>query len=415
MKVLILLAASLQAQSLDSIIAKEVAAMEQKLIETRRELHMHPELSNQESLTGKFIADRLRALGFDEVKTNVAGHGVIGVIQGGKPGPVVAWRADIDALPIDESAFDVPYRSTNKGVKHACGHDAHMTVALGVAEVFSRIRKDLPGTVKFIFQPAEEGVSNAEFFGAALMIKEGAMQNPRPKAIFAFHVSPMIEAGKIGYASGPFLASVDSVNISVKGKKAHGAFPQEGTDALVTAAQCVNMLQTIHSRRISTMDPSVLTMGTISGGDRSNVVAESVKMEGTLRTFSEATRESYRTYVKQTLQGCTGISGATYELEWLQPSYPVTTNPAGLLEATLPSIRRIVGIEGATRMAPQMGGEDFSLFQKEVPGVMFWLGVGNEARGIRSGLHTADFDIDEVALLVGVKTAAAILLDYLSR
>lgn len=415
MKVLILLAASLQAQSLDSIIAKEVAAMEQKLIETRRELHMHPELSNQESRTGKFIADRLRALGFDEVKTNVAGHGVIGVIKGGRPGPVVAWRADIDGLPIDESTFDVPYRSTNKGVKHACGHDAHITVALGVAEVFSRIRKDLPGVVKFIFQPAEEGVSNAEFFGAALMIKEGALQNPKPKAIFAFHVSPMLEAGKIGYASGPFLASADSVNISIKGKKAHGAFPQEGTDALVTAAQCVNMLQTIHSRRISTMDPSVLTIGTISGGDRSNVVADSVKMEGTLRTFSEATREAYRSYVKQTLQGCTSISGAAFELEWVQPSYPVTTNPADLLEATLPSIKRIVGVDGATRMAPQMGGEDFSLFQKEVPGVMFWLGVGNEARGIRSGLHTADFDIDEAALPVGVKTASAILLDYLSR
>ena len=179
MKALFLLAAALQAQSLDSVIAKEVAAMEQKLIDTRRELHMYPELSNAESRTGKFIAERLRALGFDEVKTNVAGNGVIGIIKGGKPGPVVAWRADIDALPIDESAYNVPYRSTNQGVKHACGHDAHMTVALGVAEVFSRIKKEIPGTVKFIFQPAEEGVSNAEFFGAALMIKEGALQNPR--------------------------------------------------------------------------------------------------------------------------------------------------------------------------------------------------------------------------------------------
>lgn len=415
MKALFLLAASLQAQSLDSVIAKEVSAMEQKLIDTRRELHMHPELSNQESRTGKFIAERLRALGFDEVKTNVAGNGVIGIIKGGKPGPVVAWRTDIDALPIDESDFNVSYRSTNKGVKHACGHDAHMTVALGVAEVFSRIKKEIPGTVKFIFQPAEEGVSNAEFFGAALMIKEGALQNPRPKAIFAFHVSPMLEAGRIGYASGPFLASADSVNITIKGKKAHAAFPQDGSDALVTAAHCVNMLQTIHSRRISTMDPSVLTIGTISGGDRLNVVADSVKMEGTLRTFSEATREAYRTYVKQTLQGCTGISGGAFELEWMQPSYPVTTNPADLLAATLPSVRRIVGVDGAKQMAPQMAGEDFSFFQKEIPGVMFWLGVGNEARGIKSGLHTADFDIDEAALPVGVKTAAAILLDYLSR
>lgn len=409
MKTLLLLAASLQAQDIDSL----VKAMEPKLIETRRDFHMNPELSNKEARTGQVIAARLKELGFTDIKTNVAGHGVVAVLKGGKPGPVVAWRTDMDALPIDESTFNVPYRSKNTGVKHACGHDAHMTVALGVAELFSKMQKDLPGTVKFLFQPAEEGVSDAEYFGAALMIREGALQNPKPDAIYAFHVSPMLEAGKVGYAKGPFLASADSVNITVKGQKAHAAFPFEGKDALVSAAHCVNMLQTIHSRRVSTMEPSVLTIGTIHGGDRSNVVADTVKMEGTLRTFSEATREAYRTYVRQTLQGCTGIHGGGFDLEWVQPSYPVTANPDAVVDRVLPTLERTLGKDNVKQMAPQMGGEDFSLFQKEVPGAMFWLGVRNEARGITSGLHTADFDIDETSLAVGVKAAANILLDYL--
>jgi amidohydrolase len=411
MRTLILLAASVSAQE----IAPLVDAMAPKLIETRRDFHMHPELSNKEARTGQVIAQKLREFGFTEVRTNVAGHGVVATLKGGKPGPVVAWRTDMDALPIDESTFNVPYHSRNAGVKHACGHDAHMTVALGVAELFAKIRKDIPGTVKFIFQPAEEGVSDAEYFGAALMIREGALENPKPQAIFAFHVSPLVDAGKIGYANGPFLASADSVDIVVKGKKAHASVPQDGIDALVSAAQCVNMLQTIHSRRISTMEPSVLTIGSINGGDRSNVVADSVRMEGTLRTFSEATREAYRTYVRQTLAGCTAIHGGAFDLNWIQPSYPVTVNPEAVVAAALPSIEKSVGKDNALRVAPQMGAEDFSLFQKEIPGAMFWLGVRNESKGISSGLHTADFDIDESSLAVGVKTAANILLDYLKR
>jgi amidohydrolase len=411
MKTLILLAGmSVWAQDFGA----EVKEMEAKLVETRRDFHEHPELSNQEVRTGKVVAERLRALGFDEVKTGVAGHGVVGILKGGKPGPVVAWRTDMDALPLDESAFQVPYRSRNKGVKHACGHDAHMTVALGVAEILARRKAEMPGTVKFLFQPAEEGVSDVEYFGAALMIREGVMENPKVEAIFAFHVSPMLEAGKIGYAKGPLLASADSVNIKVLGKKAHAATPEAGTDALVAAAQCVNMLQTIHSRRVSTMEPSVLTIGTIHGGDRGNVVADEVRMEATLRTFNEQTREAYRTYVKQTLAGCTEINGGGYQVEWVQPSYPVTVNPAGVVEWALGPVSKAVGQENVKEMAPQMGGEDFSLFQKVAPGAMFWLGVRNEAKGITSGLHTTDFDVDEAALGVGVKTAATILWEYLT-
>lgn len=409
MNSLLLYVATLLAQD----FTPHIEAMKTKLIETRRDFHQHPELSNQEARTGRIVAERLRALGFDEVRTGVAGHGVVGVIKGGKPGPVVAWRTDMDALPLDETDFNVPYKSLNKGVKHACGHDAHLTVALGVAELFATLKKDLPGTVKFIFQPAEEGVSDAEFFGAALMIKEGALDNPRPNAIFAFHVSPMVEAGKIGYASGPLLASADSVDITIKGAKAHAAFPHEGSDALVSAAQCINMLQTIHSRRISTMDPSVLTIGTIHGGERSNIVADTIKLEGTLRTFNEQTREAYRSQIRQILTGCTASNGGGFEVNWIQPSYPVTVNPPAVVSRTLPSLHKAVGKENVIETAPQMGGEDFSLFQREIPGAMFWLGVRNEARGITSGLHTTDFDIDEAALPVGVKTAATILWDYL--
>ncbi len=411
MKWLWLVALSVGAQDFTA----DIEAMKERLVETRRDFHRNPELSNKEERTGRVIAERLKALGFDEVKTGVAGHGVVGVIKGGKPGPVVAWRTDMDALPIDESTFDVPYRSQNQGVKHACGHDAHMTVALGLAELLAKRKAEMPGTVKLIFQPAEEGVSDAELFGAALMIKEGALENPRPQAIFAFHVSPMVEAGKIGYAKGPLLASADSVDITIRGAKAHAAFPHEGKDALVGAAQCINMLQTIHSRRISTMDPSVLTIGTIHGGDRSNVVADTVKLEGTLRTFNEQTREAYRTYVKQTLTGCTEMFGGNFELAWIQPSYPVTVNPPAVIEATLPAIEKAVGKGNAVEVAPQMGGEDFSLFQREIPGAMFWLGVRNEARGITGGLHTTNFDIDEEALPVGVKVAATILWDYLEK
>jgi amidohydrolase len=354
-------------------------------------------------------------MGVDEVKTGVAGHGVVALIRGAKPGPVVAWRTDMDALPIDESAFDVPYRSTNKGVKHACGHDAHLTVALGLAEVLVKMKKQLPGSVKILFQPAEEGVSTGEDFGAYLMIKQGVLDNPKPAAIFAFHVSPLVPAGKVAYAIGPLLASVDSVDITVKGKKAHGAFPHEGIDALTTAAGCVNMLQTIHSRRINTTDPSVLTLGTIHGGDRMNVVADSVRMEGTLRTFSESVREAYRTYVKQTLTGCTSLAGADFEVNWTPPSYPVTVNPEPTVKAAVPGLERILGKDNVIPVGPQMGAEDFSYFQKQIRGAMFWLGIRNEARGITSGLHTADFDIDEAALPVGVKAAANLVLDYLTK
>ena len=262
----------------------------QELVECRRDFHIHPELSNLEERTARVVAERLRALGLDEVKTNVGKHGIVALLKGAKPGPVVAVRTDMDALPIQET-IDVPYKSQTPGVKHACGHDVHMTVELGVAEVLSKMREQISGTIKFIFQPAEEGPPPGEEGGASLMIKEGALENPRPSAIFGLHTMPTIEAGQIAYHVGPAMASSDRILITIRGKKSHGALPHLGVDAIVVAAECITALQTIHSRRIDPLEPLVITIGTIKGGDRNNIIADEVTMTGTMRTFSEDVRK----------------------------------------------------------------------------------------------------------------------------
>src|SRR5437016_9441560 len=238
-------------------IARGAEAMRPALVATRRDFHQHPELSNREERTSRIVAERLRALGFDEVRTNVARHGVVAVLKGKQAGPVVALRADMDALPINET-MDVPYKSLVPGVKHACGHDAHTTIGLGVAELLSKMRDQIHGSVKFLFQPAEEGPPPGEEGGAALMIKEGALENPRPQAIFGLHTMPTIEAGQIAYHIGPAMASSDRILITIRGKKSHGALPHLGVDAIVVAAECITALQTIHSRRIDPLEPLVI-------------------------------------------------------------------------------------------------------------------------------------------------------------
>lgn len=397
----------------DAQIAQAAEALRSKLIEQRRDFHMHPELSNREERTSRVVAERLRALGLDEVKTGVGKYGVVALLKGGKPGPVVAVRADMDALPINET-IDVPYKSKNPGVKHACGHDVHTTVELGVAEVLSKMRDQISGTIKFIFQPAEEGPPTGEEGGAALMIKEGVMENPRPQAIFGLHTMPSIEAGQIGYHSGPAMASADKFIITVRGKKSHGAQPQMGVDAIVVASECVTALQTIHSRRIDPFEPLVITIGTIKGGDRNNIIAEEVKMEGTMRVLSEDVRTRAQAMMKQILASVTSAHGATFELEFENP-IPLTYNEPKLVEETLPSMRRIVGDANLIAPRPFMPAEDFSHFQKVVPGFYYFLGVGNRSRGITAGWHTAEFDVDEESLVVGVKVMSTVLLDYLDR
>jgi amidohydrolase len=394
-------------------VAQAAEGLRPRLVEQRRDFHMHPELSNREERTARVVAERLRALGLDEVKTGVARHGVVAVLKGARPGPVVAVRADMDALPINET-IDVPYKSKTPGVKHACGHDVHTTVALGVAEVLSRMRGDIAGTVKFIFQPAEEGAPAGEEGGAGLMIKEGVLENPRPAVIFGLHTEPNLQAGQIGYHSGPAMASSDTFQITVRGRGAHGAQPHNGIDAVVVAAECVLALQNIRSRRIDPLEPLVITVGTIQGGQRFNVIAGEVRMTGTLRTHNDGVRERVVAMMRETLQNVTAAYGATYELNF-EGSNPVTYNEPSLVEETLPVMRRAAGPANVVPLRPFMPAEDFSLYQKIVPGFYYFLGVGNRARGITAGWHTPEFDVDEESLVVGVRVMSSVVLDHLER
>ena len=394
-------------------IAHAAEAMREQLVAQRRDFHMHPELSNREERTSRVVAERLRALGLTDIREGVGKYGVTALLVGSKPGPVVAVRADMDALPIQE-VNDVPYKSLVAGVKHACGHDAHTTIELGVAEILSKMREEVHGTVKFIFQPAEEGAPAGEEGGAKLLIKEGALDNPRPQAIFGLHTEPNLQVGQIGYHVGPAMASSDTFTITVHGKAAHGAQPQNGVDSVVVAAQCVLALQNIRSRRIDPLEPLVITVGTVQGGTRFNVIAGEVKMTGTMRTLNGDVRERAVAMMRETLQNVTAAYGATYDLKF-DDSNPVTYNEPSLVEETLPTIRRVAGTENAVALKPFMPSEDFSYYQKIVPGFFYYLGVGNRAKGITAGWHTADFDIDEDSLVVGVKVMSNVLLDYLDR
>jgi amidohydrolase len=401
------------ADSREEEIVRAAEGLRAKLVEQRRDFHMYPELSNREERTSRVIAEKLRALGLDEVRTGVGKYGVVALLKGKLPGGVVAVRADMDALPIQET-INPPYKSRNDGVKHACGHDAHMTIQLGVAELLSKMRDRVRGSIKFIFQPAEEGAPPGERGGAQFMIEEGALENPRPSAIFGLHVMPNIDSGQIGYNSGPAMASSDRFSITIRGKKVHGAYPHDGIDTVVVAAECVTALQTIRSRRINTQEPLVITLGSIHGGNRFNIIADEVKLEGTMRTLNEEVRARSIEMMKQTLAGVTSAYGASYEMEF-GANNPVTYNDPALVEATLPSMRKIIGEKNVTSPKPQMGAEDFSRYQKVIPGFFYFLGVGNKEKGVTAMIHTPDFDIDEESLVVGVKLMSNVMLDYLDR
>jgi amidohydrolase len=397
----------------EQAIARAAEGLRAQLIAQRRDFHMHPELSNHEERTSRIVAERLRAIGLEDVRTGVGKYGVTAMLRGAKPGPVVAVRADMDALPIQE-ANDVPYKSQVPNVKHACGHDAHTTIELGVAEVLSKMRGDIRGSIKFIFQPAEEGPPPGEEGGARLMIKEGALENPRPRAIFGLHTIPTLEAGQIGYQSGPAMASSDRFLITIHGRSSHGAQPQQGVDAVVVAAECVTALQTIRSRRIDPQEPLVISVGSIHGGNRFNIIAGEVKMEGTMRTLSEDVRKRAQTLMRETLSNISAAYGATFDLDF-EENAAVTFNEPALVEETLPTIRRVSGDANVVSIKPFMPAEDFSYFQKIVPGFYYFLGVGNRARGITAAWHTANYDIDEESLVVGVKVMSNVLLDYLDH
>jgi amidohydrolase len=394
-------------------IERLAEALRPRLVATRRDLHKHPELANREERTSRLVAERLRELGFDQVRTNVARHGIVAVLRGGKPGTVVAMRADMDALPINE-VHDVPYKSTVPGVMHACGHDAHTAIALGVAEVLSKMRDRIPGAVKLLFEPAEEGPPPGEEGGSRLMIKEGALENPRPTAIFALHVSPEIEVGRIGYHSGPAQAALDGFDLTICGQRAFAAAPETGVDAIAVAAQCVTALESIRSRRISAFAPVVLTLGTIHGGERRFGIASEVKMEGLLRTLSEEARTQVKDLMRQTLKGVTEANGAAFELTFSDVTAVVNNDP-NLVAGALPAMRQAVGETNVVEVPQRLGGEDFSYFGQMVPGFLFRLGCGNQNKGIKSQIHTPEFDVDENCMVVGVRAMASVLVDHLNR
>jgi amidohydrolase len=416
--------ASLHAQNsrLDAEVDRRAAQIVSKVVAWRRDIHEHPELSNRETRTADLVAQHLRALGL-EVRTGVAHTGVVGVLRGGRPGPVVALRADMDALPVTEEV-DVPFASRVRttyngqevGVMHACGHDAHIAMLMGVAEVLAGMRKDLPGTVTFIFQPAEEGAPAGERGGAALMIEEGALDDPRPSAIFGLHVFPF-PAGEIRYRPGGIMAAADAFRIVVRGRQTHGALPWAGIDPIVIASQIVLGLQTITSRQVDlTTAPAIVTVGAINGGLRFNIIPDSVVMLGTIRTFDKAMRNDIHQRLRRTAESIAQSAGATAQIT-IDTTNGVTYNDPALTEKILPTLRQVAGATHVVLATPTPTAEDFSRYQERIPGVFFFLGItppGTDPAKAAPN-HSPRFYVDETALPVGVKALAHLAVDYLSR
>jgi amidohydrolase len=402
-------------------VQRRIEAVMPKVVAWRRDIHQHPELGNRETRTAKLIADHLRGLGM-EVQTGVAHTGVVGVLRGGRPGPVVALRADMDALPVTEMV-DVPFKSRVRttyngqdvGVMHACGHDNHVAILMGAAEVLAGMRSVLPGTVKFIFQPAEEGPPAGEEGGAALMIKQGVLDNPAPEAVFGLHVWAD-SVGRLTYRPGGALAAADALKIVVRGKQTHGAMPWGGVDPVVVSAQIVNALQSIPSRQMDlTVAPSIVTVAMIHGGVRNNIIPDSVVMDGTIRTLEREHRTDIHQRVRRTAEKVAESFGATASVT-IDLGYPVTYNDPSLTERMAPSLRAAANGHVAV-VPPWMGAEDFSYFQQKVPGFYFFLGVTprgqDPAKAARN--HSPYFFADEAALPVGVRAMTQVVLDYLAR
>ena len=402
----------------DARVDDLVATVQDTIIRLREHIHQYPELGNREFNTAALVADHLRALGFDEVHTGIAHTGVVGILRGGLPGPVVAVRADMDALPVTEMT-PYPFRSTVRttylgqevGVSHACGHDIHVAVQLGVASVLAGMRDELPGTVKFIFQPAEEGPPPGEDGGARMMVAEGVLRDPAPSAIFGLHSFAEMEVGKVGFTSGPALAAVDHFKIRILGLQAHGAAPHLGIDPIVMASQAVSAFQTIRSRNLPPLEPSVVTVGIIRGGTRFNIIPHVVEMEGTVRTYNPDVRDAVEQRMGEILAGITAAGGGTYELDYDRGT-PATINDPALGERMLPTLARVVGEENVVDLDPTMGGEDFAYFANEVPGFFFRLGQVIPG-GTSGGHHTPDFQADNSAVPVGIRAMTNLLLDYL--
>ncbi len=395
---------------------------EDKVIEWRHHLHQHPELGNREFETAKYIASHLKELGI-KVETGVAHTGVIGFLQGGKPGPTVALRADMDALPVTEQV-DVPFASKAKteyngeevGVMHACGHDTHVAMLMGTAEVLAGMRDELAGNVLFIFQPAEEGAPDGEEGGAKLMLKEGLFKKYKPDVAFGQHVTSSLPTGVIGYRSGPLMASADEFRITVNGRQTHGSRPWGGVDPITTAAQIIMGTQTIVSRQIDiTKEPAVVSFGKIDGGVRNNIIPDSVFMNGTIRNFDMDNRKQIFEKLKITAENIAASAGATAKVQILE-GYPVTVNNPELTKEALPALRAAAGAKRVMEVPKVTGAEDFSYFAEAVPGFYYFVGVtpaGKDPATAASN-HSPRFYVDESALKVGTEALTRLTLNYMA-
>ena len=390
-------------------IATVASEIEPQLIEARRWFHQHPELSNREEKTAAEIARRLQAMGY-KPRTGVAHHGVVAVLEGALPGPVVAWRSDIDALPIDEEV-DVPYSSTHPGVMHACGHDFHTTIGLGTAEVLMRFRDRLHGTVVFIFQPAEEGAPVGEDGGAKMMITEGVLENPPVGAIFGLHVMPTFEAGMVGVRPGGLMAAGDRFKLTIRGRMTHGSAPHDGVDAVYVGSQVVGALQALPSREVDARHSVVVSVGSFHAGNRWNIIADEAVLAGTVRTLDTETWSSIPERFERVVSGICEANRATYDLTYDRLAPPVE-NDRQLTEFALRSLSQSIGAENVYETPPIMASEDFAFFQQKVPGVFLFLGVANSAEGWTDYVHTPTFRPDERAIVTGVTAAASLLADY---
>lgn len=400
---------------------KEITAIESKVIEWRRHFHQNPELSNREFKTAEKIAEHLKSLGL-EVQTGVAHTGVVGILKGKKPGKVLALRADIDGLPVPERA-DLPFKSTAKGeyngeevpVMHACGHDTHIAILMGVAEIMSKNKDKIKGTIKFIFQPAEEGAPSGEEGGAKLMVKEGVLKNPDVDAIFGLHIGSGQPVNTIGYKSGGAMAAVNSFVINVKGKQTHGSAPWGGIDPIMVSAKIIDGLQTLVSREMPlTQEAVVLSIGKITSGVRSNIIPESAELVGTLRTLDTDMQKHIHKRMREMVADIAKAYRAEATIE-IDEGYPITYNDPALTSQMTSSLEKAAGKNNVVVMKAITGAEDFSFFQQKIPGFYFFLGGMTPGNTKPFPHHTPDFFIDESGMLLGVKTFIQMSIDYLNN
>lgn len=414
------LTAYAQESNLKQIIDQKADELEEQVIEWRRHFHRNPELSNREFETAEYIAEYLQDLGL-EVQTGIAHTGVVAFLKGGKEGPVVALRADMDALPVTERT-DVPFKSTvigeyngeEVGVMHACGHDTHIAIQMGVAKILSDVKDELQGSVKFIFQPAEEGTPEGEEGGAKLMVEEGVLKNPDVDVIFGLHISDDTPVGVIEYRPEGIMASSNRFSINIKGKQAHGSAPWTGIDPVVTAAQIINNLQTVVSRNMDlTKQAAVITVAIMKAGVRNNIIPESAYLEGTIRTLDMDMQKELFKRMQTVVTNTAESNGAEAELT-IHEGYPITYNDPDLTAQVLPTLTEVAGEENVVLMNAVTGAEDFSFFQMEIPGFYFFLG-GLPEGGTPAGHHTPDFYIDESGMKLGVRTMANLVIDYMAQ